>query len=82
MRLIEKLGRWGSMRVARRMSRAVPLVGGLMAVGVLASAMRSKGVVRGSLDTALTALPVVGGAKTVYEKVRGRDLIANRPGAR
>ncbi|MFB3854661.1 MAG: pre-toxin TG domain-containing protein [Vicinamibacterales bacterium] len=36
---------------------------------------------RGTLDAALTAIPVVGGAKTVYEVVRGRDIIADRPHA-
>ena len=67
------------MRAARRMSRTLPLVGGVMAFGALASTIRRKGLLRGALDTVLTAIPFVGGAKTVWEVARGRDLIADRP---
>jgi len=51
-----------------------------MAVGTLAATVRRKGMLWGALDTFLTALPFVGGAKTAWEVVRGRDLIADRPG--
>jgi hypothetical protein len=78
MNAMQKVARWGGMRAARRMSRTVPLVGGLMAVGTLAATVRRKGMLRGALDTVLTALPFVGGAKTAWEVVRGRDLIADR----
>ncbi|RPJ78159.1 MAG: hypothetical protein EHM13_15015 [Acidobacteria bacterium] len=78
--MMQKVGRWGGMRAARRMSRAVPFAGGLMALAALASTIRSKGAVRGTLDAALTAIPLVGGAKTAWEVVRGRDLLPDRPG--
>jgi len=78
MNTMQTIARWGGMRAARKMSRAVPLVGGLMAVGALAATVRRKGLLRGTLDTALTAMPFVGGAKTAWEVVRGRDLIADR----
>ena len=57
MNSMQKVARWGGMRAARRMSRTVPLVGGLVAVGALAATMRRKGMLRGALDTVLTALP-------------------------
>jgi hypothetical protein len=82
MAIFEKIARWGGIRAARRMSRTVPVVGGVMAAGALASTVRRKGFLRGVLDTALTAMPFVGGAKTAWEIVRGRDLIADRPGRR
>lgn len=82
MSMVQKVARWGGMRAARRMSRTVPLVGTLIAFGALASTIRRKGMVRGTLDTALTATPFVGGAKTMWEVVRGKDLIPDRTRAR
>jgi hypothetical protein len=81
MSMMQTVARWGGIRAARRLSRTVPVVGGLLAIGALASTVRRKGMVRGALDTALTAIPFVGGAKTAWEVVRGRDLIADRPGS-
>jgi hypothetical protein len=80
MNNMERVARWGGMRAARRMSRSIPIVGGLMAVGALASTVRRKGLLRGAFDTLLTAIPFVGGAKTAWEVARGRDLIADRRG--
>ena len=79
MSMMQTLARWGGIRTARRMSRTVPVIGGLMAFGALAATVRRKGMLRGTLDTALTAMPFIGGAKTAWEVVRGRDLIADRP---
>ncbi len=78
MSMMQTVARWGGMRAARRMSRSLPLVGTLLAVGTLAATARRKGMLRGALDTVLTATPFVGGAKTAWEVVRGRDLIADR----
>jgi hypothetical protein len=50
----------------------------LIGIAAVGAAIRRKGVVRGTLDTALNAVPVVGGAKLVLETVRGRDLISDR----
>lgn len=80
MTMVRTVGRWGSMRAARRASRSMPWVGGLIALGALASTVRRKGFVRGVLDTALTAVPFLGGIKSAVEVARGRDLIADRPG--
>jgi hypothetical protein len=38
------------------------------------------GLLRGVADTALTAVPFVGTAKTAVEVVRGRDIIPDRAG--
>lgn len=75
MSLIRNVARWGGARAARRMSRTVPLVGGLIAAGMVGSAIRRKGLFRGTLDTALNATPFLGGLKLAVETVRGRDLI-------
>lgn len=53
-------------------------MGGLLALGTVAGSMRRKGFGRGLLDTALTAIPFVGGLKSAVEIARGRDFIADR----
>jgi hypothetical protein len=42
-------------------------------------AVRRKGIRGGALDTALNAVPFVGGLKNVAEVLRGRDFIPDRP---
>ena len=58
--------------------RALPWVGGLVALATVGSAIRRKGWIRGTADTALDFVPVVGGAKNLAEAVRGRDFIRDR----
>ena len=71
--------RYGKRRVARKLVRAVPWLGAAVAIVTLGQAMKRKGLLGGSLDTALDAIPFVGGAKSVCEAVRGRDFIPERP---
>lgn len=70
--------RYGATRISRRMSRSIPIVGALVALAALGSAIRRKGWLGGTVDTTLNAVPVVGAMKTVAEVVRGRDFIADR----
>ena len=46
--------------------------------GFLGAAVRRKGAVRGTVDTALDFTPVVGGIKNVAEVMRGRDFLGDR----
>jgi hypothetical protein len=62
-----------------KLTRVLPWIGVAVALAALASTMRRKGVLRGALDAALDATPIVGGVKMVAEKMRGRDFIADRP---
>ena len=68
------------MRLARRLSRSVPVIGGVLALAMAGSAVRRKGAVGGTVDTGLNALPVVGTLKAGLEWWRGRDLIPDRTG--
>ncbi len=70
--------RYGQRRVARRLSRAIPWIGTAIALFTIGSTIRRKGVMRGSADTALNAIPFVGGLKNLAEVVRGRDLFADK----
>jgi len=70
--------RYGTLRAGRRLSRSLPWVGGLIALVAVGAAIRRKGLLGGSLDTALNATPFVGAMKNTAEMLRGRDFIPDR----
>jgi hypothetical protein len=78
MTMVQKAARWGGARMSRRLSKSLPWVGALIGLATIAAAIRRKGWLGGSVDTALNAMPFVGGAKNAYEWARGRDLIRDR----
>ena len=65
--------------MTRRLYRAMPLIGSAVAIAMIGSAMRRKGMVRGIADTALDFIPVVGSVKNAAEVARGRDFFPDRP---
>ena len=69
-------------RVTKRFARSLPWIGGAVALMTLGAAIRNKGLIGGTVDTALNAVPFVGGVKTLAEAVVGRDFIRSRPVAR
>ena len=64
--------------MTRRLVRAVPWLGGAVALVTIGSAIRRKGVVGGTLHTTLDFIPFVGGLKTLAELARGRDFFPDR----
>ncbi len=78
MTIQQQAVKYGKRRLARRVGRALPWVGAIVALATLRSAIRRKGLVRGSVDSALDAVPFVGGLKGIAETVRGRDFLADR----
>lgn len=79
MSMSRQLGQYAGRKATRRLIRAVPWLGGLVALATLGSAIRRKGLLGGSLDTALDMIPFVGGAKNLAEAGRGRDFIRDKP---
>ena len=73
------LQRYATRRLTRRLYRTMPWIGGALALISLGSAIRRKGLVGGTLNTALDFMPVVGGVKNLVEAQRGRDFIPDRP---
>ena len=71
--------RYAQRRLLKSATRAVPWLGAAIAVATVAATIRRKGLFRGTMDTALTAIPVVGALKIAVEAVRGRDLFPDRP---
>ena len=81
MGIARQIRQYGTRRLTRRLTRSLPWVGGLIALATLGSAIRRKGVLGGTADTALDFVPFVGGAKNLAEVVRGRDFIRDRQAA-
>jgi hypothetical protein len=81
MTVTQHVVRWGGAKLSRRMSRSLPWVGGAIALITVASTIRRKGVLSGSLDAGLNAIPLVGAAKNVIEVARGRDFFPDRYGS-
>jgi hypothetical protein len=78
MALANRLKRWGSARLARRVSRSVPILGAAIAAAAVVATVRRKGVISGVLDTGLNAMPGIGAAKNAIEFARGRDFFPDR----
>ena len=67
------------MRLSRRLSRSLPIVGAAIAAVTVVATMRRKGVISGALDTGLNAMPGIGLAKNAIELMRGKDFFPDRP---
>ena len=72
-----RFGRYGVVRLGRRIGLSAPVIGMLLVLPVLRAAIKHKGVVRGTLDTALDATPFIGLTKATVELFSG-DLIKPR----
>lgn len=67
----------GGWQVAKRVAKAVPYVGTVMAIGLLGHSIKRKGVVKGVVNSGIDAIPFVGTAKNVVEFFTG-DLIPDK----
>ena len=56
----------------------MPYIGTAIAVATVVATVRRKGLVGGSLDTGLNAMPIVGAVKNALEVMRGRDFFPDR----
>jgi hypothetical protein len=73
-----KLMHAGGWQVAKRVAKSIPFGGTVVAVVLVGSDVRNKGVVRGLVNSGIDAIPFVGLAKNAVELVRG-DFIADKP---
>jgi len=78
MSISRQVVQYGQLRATRKLFRAAPWIGAVVALATLRVTMRRKGAVRGAIDTALDFIPFVGGIKNAAEVVRGRDFIQDR----
>ena len=78
MAVNQQLKQYAARRATKRLYRAMPWIGGLLALATLGSAIRRKGWFGGTVHTALDFVPFVGGAKNLAEAARGRDFIRDK----
>ena len=64
--------------MAKRLLRAAPWIGGVVALATLGASIRRKGAVKGTVDTLLDFTPIVGSVKNTAEVMRSRDFIRDR----
>lgn len=78
MSITQQALQYGQRRIARKMLRAIPWLGAIVALGTLGVSIRRKGAIGGSVDTLLDFIPFVSGLKNTAEIVRGRDFIPDK----
>ncbi len=74
----KKLVRAGRWQIAKRLAKTIPFGGTVVALVLVGSDIRQKGVVNGILNSGIDAIPFVGLAKNAVELVRG-DFIPDKP---
>jgi hypothetical protein len=82
MGVATQIGQYARGRVIRRLVRSMPWIGAVVAILTIGTAVRRKGVLGGSVDTALDAMPGVGAVKNAFEALRGRDFIRDKTDSR
>jgi hypothetical protein len=78
MPVLHQAVRYGGRRVTRRLTRSIPWIGTALALFTIGDAIRRKGLLCGSVDCTLNAVPFVGAAKNLAEIARGRDFLPDR----
>lgn len=73
-----KLVRAGGWQIAKRVAKTVPFGGTVVAIVLVGSDIRQKGVVNGIINSGIDAIPFVGLAKNAVELFRG-DFIPDKP---
>ena len=82
MGVTKQIGQYARGRMMRRLARSAPWIGAAVAIATVGAAVRRKGVLGGTFDTALDAMPGVGAVKNTLEAMRGRDFIRDKTVAR
>ena len=76
-----KVLRAGGWQIAKRVAKSVPLGGTAVAIVLVGSDIKNKGVVNGLINSGIDAIPFVGLAKNAVELFRG-DFIPDKNGAK
>lgn len=72
-----KLVHAGGWQVAKRVAKTIPFGGTAVAIALVGTDIRNKGVVKGLINSGIDAIPFVGLAKNAVELVRG-DFIPDK----
>lgn len=66
-------------QLLKRGAKMLPFGGTAVAIFLIGSDIRQKGVVNGVINSAIDAIPLVGLAKNGIELARGKDFLADKP---
>lgn len=66
-------------QLLKRGAKMLPFGGTAVAIFLVGSDIRQKGVVNGVINSAIDAIPLVGLAKNGIELARGKDFLADKP---
>lgn len=72
-----KLVHAGGWQVAKRMAKTIPFGGTAVAIALVGTDIKKKGVIKGIINSGIDAIPVIGLAKNAVELVRG-DFISDK----
>jgi len=74
-----KIAHAAGWQLFKRGAKMLPFGGTAVAIILVGSDIKQKGVVNGVLNSAIDAIPFVGLAKNGVELVRGKDFIPDKP---
>ncbi len=74
-----KIAHAAGWQLLKRGAKMLPFGGTAVAIFLVGSDIRQKGVINGVVNSAIDAIPFVGLAKNGIELVRGKDFLADKP---
>ncbi|MGE0132866.1 MAG: hypothetical protein AB7U82_32710 [Blastocatellales bacterium] len=79
--ILRRFFRAGAARLAIKAAKSAPVVGTAVAIGLVGYEVKKKGLIKGLVNTALDATPVVGVTKNAIEMFTG-DWLSDKPATR
>jgi hypothetical protein len=76
--ILRRIIRAGGARVAVKAAKTIPVVGAAVAIGLIGYEIKKKGLIKGVVNTAFDAMPVLGATKNAIEIFTG-DWFSDKP---
>jgi hypothetical protein len=76
--ILRRIVQAGAARLAIKAAKSMPVVGTAVAIGLVGYEVKKKGLIKGVVNTALDAMPLLGVTKNAIELVTG-DWLADKP---
>jgi hypothetical protein len=77
-KIIQRIIRAGAARLVVKAAKSAPVIGSAVAIGLIGYEVKRKGLVKGIINTALDATPIVGATKNAIEVFTG-DWLPDKP---
>ena len=76
--LKRKIAHAAGWQVAKRGAKMLPFGGTVVAVALVGTDIKNKGLVKGVINSGIDAIPIVGLVKNGIEIVRGKDFLPDK----